>query len=276
MTHSLRFKPKHLLLSLVMLTVVILTACAPVQAQGVPAMTATPRATIEFSGDISAVTDTTIVVNSLTVLTTGAEIETELVVGNVVHVEGILLENGQIQALEIEDDDDDDRDDNDDDDQSPEITPEATQVIDDDDTFIVIEGPVQSINTNVIVIYGFEIEVDDDDLALTVLQIGDVIRVEGQYDDSDDNDDDDDYNNRIRLVSINITFVSVTVVIIDGQIWRDAGTCAGIPNWIPEDDIQVVLIRCQSGGSPNNQGNNGGGRRGSGGDDDDDDGDDDD
>lgn len=284
MKRTLKPKPQTMLLWLSILGLAILTACSSVQAQDNPPVTATSRATIEFSGTISQVTETTIIVNNLTVLTVGAEIETELSVGNEVHVEGILLENGQIQALEIEDADSS---------QTPEMTPEATQnpdANDDDadDTIIVIEGPVQSIDINIIVIYGFEIEVDDDDLALTVLQIGDVIRIEGRYDDDwdddrddrrddDDDDDDDRDDDRIRLVSINITFVSVTVIIIDGLVWRDAGNCAGIPDWVPEDDIQVVLIRCQGGGNSNNPANNGGGRRGGGDDDDDDDdGDDDD
>jgi hypothetical protein len=273
MTHTLKFKPQTLLLWLTLLNVAVLTACTSVQAQDNPAVTATPPVTIEFSGDIQQVTDATIIVSGLTVLITGANIEADLVVGNPIRVAGSLLADGQIQALAIETVADDD-----DDEQAPEITPEATAAVtpeatpkvtpeatqdaDDDDMIIVIEGPVQSININIIVIYGFAIEVDEDDLVLTVLQVGDVIRVEGYYDDDDDND------GRIRLISINITFVSVTVVILDGQVWRDTDTCTAIPDWVPADDIQVVIIRCQGGGNTNNSGNNGGsgvGRGGGGG-----------
>ncbi|MGJ3237227.1 MAG: DUF5666 domain-containing protein [Anaerolineae bacterium] len=296
MHHSL-IQPRVLLLWLVALVLGVLSINMPAQAQDA---TATPRSSIEFTGDITDVTDTTVTVNGLVVIYTGAEIEVDLVIGQRVEIEGYFLEDGQIQATELDDPDDPNGNNPE---ATPEVTPEATPEVtaqpddddddsDDDDTIIVIEGPVQSININIITIYNFEIEVDQSDLSLTVLQIGDVIRVEGaldnedddfddRYDDDDDSDDDDDNDdnddnrddnddddgisfNRVRLVSINITFVSVTVIIVDGQVWRDSGSCAGIPDWVPTEQIQVVLVRCQpsntgggnTGGNPGRGGNN--------------------
>ena len=264
MNRHISSKKYRILLWFAILSVVILTACAPVQAQGEPEVTETPSpATIELSGVISEVSETEIIVNNLTILTT--TLEDNLDVGMRIEVIGVLLEDGQIQATQITI-----LDDNEDltSTPAPEITPEVTSDVtphdddnDDDDVIIVIEGPVQAININIIVIYGFEIEVNEDDLILTVLQIGDVIRVEGRYNDEDDDDE------RIRLIAINITVVSVTIVIIDNQIWRDTGSCTGIPAWVPEDAIEIILIRCQGGG--NQPPSNGGGRGGGDNDDDD-------
>lgn len=56
---------------------------------------------IELVGTITDQRDGMIVVNDLTVLTTGAEIKTALEIGAAVKVEGTLLEDGAIQAREI-------------------------------------------------------------------------------------------------------------------------------------------------------------------------------
>lgn len=50
---------------------------------------------------------------------------------------------------------------------------------DDSDVIIVIEGPVEEININIITIFGIEIEVDPDDPILGQLQIGDTVYIEG-------------------------------------------------------------------------------------------------
>lgn len=129
--------------------------------------------------------------------------------------------------------DDDDEDDSDDDNMA---------------VIIVIEGPVQQIIGNVIVIYNIEIEVDDDDPILTVIQVGDVIRVEGE-----------------QLVGgvivvVNIIFIDIDVVIVGDVVWRDSGECGNPPPpWAPASGWRA---RCERGEHP------GGGR---GNDDDDDD-----
>lgn len=128
------------------------------------------------------------------------------------------------------------------DDDSPEATPEPEATPDpgaDDDTppvIIVIEGPVTAININIITIFSINIVVDASDPILTVIQIGDIVRVVGEID-----DDDDDL-----LIStggsITIVIVAITVVIInvevyisnDGLVWRDPGNCRNAPPpWAP-------------------------------------------
>ena len=51
---------------------------------------------------------------------------------------------------------------------------------------IVIEGPVQTINVNIITIADINIELDSSDPLLTTLQPGDVVQVQGDVDDSAD------------------------------------------------------------------------------------------
>jgi hypothetical protein len=106
---------------------------------------------------------------------------------------------------------------------TPEMTPEATD--DGLPVTIVIEGPVQAININIITIYNINIEVKPDDPILTVIKIGDVIRVEGNTVDN---------GTTIVIVAVNITIINVDVVIVNNQVWRDSGDCSNPPpEWAP-------------------------------------------
>lgn len=162
---------------------------------------------------------------------------------------------------------------------TPDATPTDTAGDDDDDgLIIVVEGPVQQINVNLITIYNLDIALDRDAPALTVIRIGDVVRVEGIVPDDDD-DDDDDNGSSVGLpdtviIAVNITFISVEVVVVDGVIWRDSGDCTNAPPvFIQEAGGGTEwLLRCNR---PQGSGGGSGGG-GGGGDNDDDDGDDDD
>ncbi|MCB9452938.1 MAG: hypothetical protein H6672_15970 [Anaerolineaceae bacterium] len=110
---------------------------------------------------------------------------------------------------------------------TPEVTLEVTVVPGEDSgaIIIIIEGPVQAININIITIYNINIQLDPDDPILTVIQIGDVIRVSGQVVQS---------GTTIVIVAINIIFINVDVVIFEGDIWRDDGNCGNPPPpWAP-------------------------------------------
>jgi hypothetical protein len=138
---------------------------------------------------------------------------------------------------------------------APETTPEATsQPGGDLPVTIVIEGPVQNINVNIITIYDIDIEVNPSDPILTVIQIGDVIRVEGDVQQGS--------GNTIIIIAVTVVIVDIDVVVnTDGQVWRDPGNCGNPPPpWAPANGWRR---RCQGGGG------NGGGN-GRGGDDDDD------
>ncbi len=119
---------------------------------------------------------------------------------------------------------------------------------DDDDTgelpvTIVIEGPVQQINVNIITIYDIDIEINVDDPILTVIQLGDEIRVEGDMVDN---------GTTIIIVAINIVIIDVDIVISDdgGVVWRDSGDDCGNPPppWAPAHGWRR---RCEGGGGSN-------------------------
>jgi len=78
---------------------------------------------------------------------------------------------------------------------------------------IIIEGPVEAININVIRVFDFDIHIDASDPILTDIQIGDNIRVEGNM-------------NIDSIVAVNIT-------IIDIDIFIGESGAASAPNAIP-------------------------------------------
>jgi hypothetical protein len=126
----------------------------------------------------------------------------------------------------------------------PESTLQAEVTIEPLDTAIVIEGPVEAINGNIVTIYGIDIELAPDDALLLVIQVGDVIRVEGNPKGGD----------TVIVVAVNVLFINVDVVIQDGQVWRDDGNCNNPPPpWAPAHGWRR---RCESQG--------GGGGRGGG------------
>jgi hypothetical protein len=140
---------------------------------------------------------------------------------------------------------------------TPAVTPEATPQVDNPPIIIVIEGPIQKININIITIYDIDIEINIDDPILKVIKIGDIVRIEGNI------QDDDDDGDTIIIIAITIIIVDVDVVIgDDGSVWRDEGNCSNPPPpWAPANGWRR---RCEGGDNGN------GGGRGRGDDDDDD------
>ncbi len=108
---------------------------------------------------------------------------------------------------------------------------------------LIIEGAVEAINDNVIVIYGFEIELSPGDPLLLVIKVGDVVRVEGNFDGT-------------IVIAILVTILNVDVIVNEtGEVWRDAGDCSNPPPpWAPANGWRA---RCE-GQQPGNNGNNGG------------------
>ncbi|MCC6613037.1 MAG: hypothetical protein IT320_06130 [Anaerolineae bacterium] len=201
--------------------------------------------TISFTGTVSQASGTLIVVNGLTVSLEAVQPAPVVLVGMQVTVQGVLTSDGRILAqiiiiiappdatpvptatatptLEP----------------TPGPTPTATPV-NSGSVVVVIEGPVEAININVITIYNINIVVNADDPVLTVIQIGDIVRVEGEF-----VGEDDDLTQWVRLDSdtqINITIIAITIVVVDidvnvgddGVVWRDPGNCGNPPPpWAP-------------------------------------------
>jgi hypothetical protein len=125
------------------------------------------------------------------------------------------------------------------------VTPSATL-----QTVMVIEGPVQNINVNVITIYDIDITLDPGDPLLTVIEIGDILRVEAGYN-----------SDLTVIVVVNIDYVvteandGVAVNPDTGESWRDDGNCNNPPPpWAPANGWRR---RCEGGNPPGNSGNNG-------------------
>jgi hypothetical protein len=117
---------------------------------------------------------------------------------------------------------------------------------------------VTAISGTQVNIYGLDIVFTSGSPALTVVQVGDVIRVEGVADVASD-----------AIVVINVTFVNVTVVIVDGLAWRGDSCAVPPPSWA-QAAAGDWFRRCTGGGGQ------GSGSTGGDNDDDDDDDDDDD
>jgi hypothetical protein len=237
---------------LAILTVAIMLLVGLMSVHAQDDATATPAPNIEFSGDITEIAGSIITVNGLSVETAQAEVDGTLEVGVQVEVEGVLQSDGVVLAYEVDAPDDTDPEATPDPlptlppettpEATPELTPEATEDPGDDDDsgiIIVIEGPVEAININIITIYGIDIEVDEDDPILTVVQIGDVIRVEGELDDIEED--------TLVIIAITIIIVDVDIYISDdGDAWRDDDCSNPPPPWAPAHGWRD---RCEAGGA---------------------------
>lgn len=90
---------------------------------------------------------------------------------------------------------------------------------------IVIEGPVQQINVNIITIYNINIQLAPDDPNLTIIQVGDIVHVEG---------DTSDTNGTIIIIAVTVVIVNVDINIDTGEVWRDDDDCSNPPPpWAP-------------------------------------------
>lgn len=86
-----------------------------------------------------------------------------------------------------------------------ESTPEVTPSVDDGlPTTITIEGPVTAINANTITVFGINITIAPDNPILAGLQIGDVVRIEGEISGTGD---------MTIIVAVNITLLTDPVII---------------------------------------------------------------
>jgi uncharacterized protein DUF5666 len=160
-------------------------------------------ATVTISGTVEAINGTTLVVSGVNVDFSASNINiSDLQVGVVVQITGTFA-NGiiiattivvvnpapEVTAAPTEE-------------STAEVTPSPTEA-GGDDTLIVIEGPVQQINLNIITILNFNIQVAADDPILTQIQVGDNVRVEGHA---------VPQGNTIIIIVVNITIVNVVIV----------------------------------------------------------------
>ncbi len=114
-------------------------------------------------------------------------------------------------------------------------------------TVMVIQGPVEKIDGNVITIYGIQVQIAPDDPVLITVKIGDVLRVEGSQ------------TGTTQIVIVAVVVVNVTATengaggtsnggstaagSNQGEVWTDDGSCAHPPpDWAPANGWRR---RCQ-------------------------------
>jgi hypothetical protein len=108
---------------------------------------------------------------------------------------------------------------------------------------IIFEGPVEEININIIVVYNIEIEIDADDPILTVIQVGDIVHIEGGVVEEGDT---------IVIIAITIIIIDVDIFIDGDDVWRDDGNCKNPPPpWAPAHGWRR---RCETGGGNESSG----------------------
>jgi hypothetical protein len=121
---------------------------------------------------------------------------------------------------------------------APSLTPSATAT---SPALIVIEGPVINIVNNIITIYDFEIEVEPNHPILNLIEIGDLVHIEGAYDED---------GVVVAAVISNLTdtpLVSGATVSLDGPVESINGNIIvvnGIPVQLEADDplLQTVQV----------------------------------
>ncbi|MEO8612372.1 MAG: hypothetical protein ABI690_31040 [Chloroflexota bacterium] len=144
----------------------------------------------------------------------------------------------------------------------PEVTesttPEVTATI---GPVIVVEGPVEAINDNVITIYGVDITINPDDPILATIQVGDVLHVEADY-----------ATNTTTIVAVTVEPVTATpagnevnVNPSTGESWKDDGSCSHPPPpWAPANGWRRRCGNTPANGNPPGNGNGNGNGNGKG------------
>lgn len=92
---------------------------------------------------------------------------------------------------------------------------------------IIVEGPVEVININIITIYDIDITIDANDPVLTHIQIGDLVRIEGDVLEDVDT---------LVVIAITVFVIDVDIIVSNDNtiIWQDTGDCGnGPPDWAP-------------------------------------------
>lgn len=177
--------------------------------------------TIQIIGIVETLSNTSLVVNGLTVDISSAAADGTVEAGSTVQIQGrqgagIAIDAQYVWVLQPP---------------APTPAPSAGGPIP-----FVIEGPVQAISGNRVRVHGYDLDLDDD-ARLRGIQVGDVLRIAGNvdgdrlddlFDDGIDDDIDDDRFVAVRDTQIG--FLSNEIYASDdGQVWRDSGMCADAP-----------------------------------------------
>jgi hypothetical protein len=128
---------------------------------------------------------------------------------------------------------------------TPAISPTATL-----EANIVLVGPIEAIDGSTVTVYGIAFQFDPDNALLSLLVVGDIVRIDGQIVDTN--------TANVSAAGIHTEPGDDTLAISEdgGTVWRDDGNCDNPPpSWAPANGWRR---RCENGGNPGggNQGGN--------------------
>jgi hypothetical protein len=157
----------------------------------IPSVPPTQETTIIVEGPVSAINGSVLTVYDLDVeVAPGHPILSLLEVGDFVRVEGAYESGGTVSASIVGNLD--------------EVT-----VVDGETATVNLEGPVESIDENQVVVNGITVELDPDDPILDSLQVGSFVSVQGNFSGS---------GTTIVLIVVNVTVIN-DVEVIESDCW---------------------------------------------------------
>lgn len=171
-------------------------------ATNTPTITVTQEMAIIVEGPISAIHDNVLTVYDLSVeVAPGHPILSLLEVGDFVRVEGVYESGGVVIADVVSNMDE-------------------IMVVDSETATVNLEGPVESINDNKLVVNGIPVELDPDDPILDSLQIGNFVSIQGNFERS---------GTAVVLVVVNVQVITDVDVIQSDCWYHDSGM--GMGHW---------------------------------------------
>lgn len=165
--------------------------------------TATQETTIIIEGPVSAIHENTLTVYDLQVeVVPSHPILSLLEVGDFVRVEGAYEMGGTVTASIVGNLDD-------------------VTVVNGETATVNLEGPVESIDDNQIVVNGITVELDPNDPILDSLQVGNFVSVLGNFENN---------GTVVVLVVVNVTVIN-DVEVIEDDCWYHDGMGMGMGHW---------------------------------------------
>jgi len=119
---------------------------------------------------------------------------------------------------------------------------------------MVIEGPIQEVGDDYLLIFDFRIEFPPETPLLENIEVGDHLRIDGTMpEDGPTSDEDGNFTMIIVPVVVEPIGDELAIDTETGEVWRDNGTCNNPPPaWAPANGWRA---RCEGGNAPGNSGN---------------------
>lgn len=133
------------------------------------------------------------------------------------------------------------------------------------ETVFIIEGRVEEVLDDAVIIAGFRVQLTEKHPLLKALRAGDVIRIEGAFNNRAGNAPDLTFTLDDSEIVLDNTDPELNVVEVspDGEVWRDDGTCQNPPPaWANANGWHKRCDNAGTGTGNNGNGNSGGNNAG--------------